>query len=112
MDKLSDLKDLIKKKQDCCTVGKVYRIVSVVMRGEFHEGLNSDCHTILIYKNTVLTEEQIKANHYFFLKDTILMLILSYDNLKKTRDKKAHAWNINWHVANRLCKFTLIFIIN
>ena len=67
MDKLSDLKELIKKKQDCCTVGKVYRIVSVVMRGEFHEGLNSDCQTILIYKNTVLTEEQIKANHYFFL---------------------------------------------
>ena len=27
----------------------------------------SDCDTILIYKNTVLTEEQIKANHYFFL---------------------------------------------
>lgn len=39
MGKLSDLKDLIKKKQDCCTVGKVYRIVSVVMRGEFHEKL-------------------------------------------------------------------------
>ena len=30
LGKLSDLEDLIKKKQNCCRVGKVQKIVSVV----------------------------------------------------------------------------------
>ena len=40
----------------------------------FHEGLivNSDCHTLLIYKDTVLTEEQIKAHHDFFARRYII----------------------------------------
>ena len=38
------------------------------LRDRFHEGLNSDCYTLLIYKDTILTEEQIKAQHDFFLR--------------------------------------------
>ena len=40
----------------------------------FHEGLivESDCHTLLIYKDTVLTEEQIKAHHDFFARRYII----------------------------------------
>ena len=34
----------------------------------FHEGLNSDCHTLLINKDTLLIEEQSKANHNFFAR--------------------------------------------
>ena len=35
----------------------------------FNEGLNSDCHTFLICKDTLLTEEQIKAHHHdFFIR--------------------------------------------
>ena len=30
LDKLSDLEDLINKKQDCCVPRKMYKIVSVV----------------------------------------------------------------------------------
>ena len=34
----------------------------------FHEGLNSDCHALLIYKDILMTEEQIKAHHNFFIR--------------------------------------------
>ena len=34
----------------------------------FHEGLNSDCHTLLINKDTLLIEEQSKAHHDFFAR--------------------------------------------
>ena len=34
----------------------------------FHEGLNSDCHTLLINKDTLLIEEQSKAHHNFFAR--------------------------------------------
>ena len=33
------------------------------------EGLNSDCHTLLIYKDTLMTEDwQTKAHHDFFVR--------------------------------------------
>ena len=32
------------------------------------EGLNSDCHTLLIYKGALMTEEQTKAHHDFFVR--------------------------------------------
>lgn len=31
-----------------------------------HEGLKSDCHTLLIYKDTILREEKIEAHYAFF----------------------------------------------
>ena len=35
---------------------------------DFHEGLNSVRHTFLIYKDTLMTEEQIKAQRDFFIR--------------------------------------------
>ena len=32
------------------------------------EGLNSDCHTLLIYKDALMREEQTKAHHDFFVR--------------------------------------------
>ena len=37
-------------------------------RDPFHEGLNSDCFTFLIYNDIVLTGEQIKAHHNFIIR--------------------------------------------
>ena len=31
----------------------------------FHEGLNWDCHTFLIYRDKLMTKEQIKAHHMY-----------------------------------------------
>ena len=35
---------------------------------DFHEGLTSDCHTLLVFKETLMTEEQTRARHDFFLR--------------------------------------------
>ena len=35
---------------------------------DFHEGLNWDCHTFLIYRDKLMTKEQIKAHHNFFIR--------------------------------------------
>ena len=44
----------------------VWENYTKIVRDRFHEGLTSDCHTLLPYKDVILTEEQIKAHHDFF----------------------------------------------
>ena len=39
-----------------------------IVGDRFHEGLNSDCLTLLIYQDTVLTEKQIKAHYDVFAR--------------------------------------------
>ena len=43
LDKLSDLEDLINKKQDCCVPGKVKKIVSVLfLRSPLRRSVDSE----------------------------------------------------------------------
>ena len=41
---------------------------SMKRANDFHEGLNWDCHTFLIYRDKLMTKEQIKAHHNFFIR--------------------------------------------
>ena len=47
-----------------------------------------NCHTLLIYKGTLLTEEQIKAHHNFFVR--------RYNIHWKSSHKKSTPWSMAW----------------
>lgn len=73
--KISPLFDVKEKKLVNFTTERTTSLLKYVWgkfkkqdSGNFHEGFNSDCHTLLIYDRTILIEEQIKENHEFFIR--------------------------------------------